>query len=131
MKQPNIKVYTRGQWLGHELKWAVLAMLRQNAREVERGEAPLPFLNAYRLQSLTGCNYGSLRTLLKKWSTGKNKVIDRKKWGGLYVYTITARGHVNFELLTNGYLSRRHGKWVQVNAKAVLRRLPVYQKYLA
>lgn len=114
---------TRGQWKCRELKWCVLATLRQLDRDVENGEAPLPFYNAYRLQALIGCNYGSLRTRLKHWSTGKNKVIHRGRWGGLYVYSITKRGHKNFEMLTEGYISKRGHGWVQVDWKPLLQRL--------
>jgi len=126
MDQPKEALWrhTRGQWKSRELKGATLAVLRQYEREVESGIALSPYLTAERIAILTGANLGSLRTLLKRWVRGGHiKRLKSKPYG----YAITPRGNVCFEILTNGYISRRHGRWVQVNMRAVIRRLPGFR----
>ncbi len=125
MDQRKNTLYTRGKWKRSELKYSVLAILRQYQREVELGAFP-HFLTAYRLQTCTGSNYGSLKTLLKKWcQTG---YIRREKYANLYGYSITQRGNQCFELLTNGYFSKRQpGKFIRVDPSVILR-LPAYKR---
>ncbi len=125
MIQSYIDVRTRGIWRSRELKYATLAVLRQHSREVEAGIAFPHFLTAKKIIELTGGNPTSIRTLLKKWCRGR--VIERQKYGKLFGYSITARGHTCFEMLTEGYLSRRRGRFIQIDARAVLRRLPAYR----
>ena len=128
-------VCTRGQFAAGELKWAILAILRQHQREVERGPCPT-YLTARDLSRLTGGNYFSLQVLLLRWC--HSRIVRREVTGlktknrkRVFGYSITLRGQTNFEILTNGYLRQQPGKrsrWVQVDAQAVLQRLPAYQK---
>jgi len=124
LNQSYFRLTSRGLWRSRELKFATLAILRVYQRQVEAGIAFPHFLTAKKIIELTGGNPTSIRTLLKKWCRGR--VIERQKYGKLFGYSITVKGHTCFEALADGYFSRRRGKFIQVDAQAVLRRLPAY-----
>ena len=126
MEQPKEALWhhTRGLWKSGELKAITLGILRQCEREVDSGIAFMPYLTAERIALITGANLGSIRTLLKRWVRGGHiKRLKSKPYG----YAITPHGNRCFEILCNGYISRRHHRWVQVSIRAIIRRLPGYQ----
>lgn len=130
MKQSKITQSTRGEWKSGQLKWCVLALLRRQERFAEEGSYPL--ITAKGLALLTGASYHSLQTLLLKWCRARVIRRDetgfcRKYHGPVFGYSITARGHKNFIMLTEGYISRRHHRWVQIDATAMLHRLQAIQ----
>ena len=120
MNKANKVVSTRGEWKNRELVIAVLAVLR--AAEWQG----LPGLTAQRIFEHTGCNRSSLYCHLLKWV--RYEYITRRRVGRLYDYSIAAKGNSYFEAITQGFLSRRKGKWIQLDTLALLRRLPVYYR---
>ena len=113
-------VSTRGQWKNRELVMAVLAVLRAAENQGISG------LTAQDIFKNTGCNRSSLYCHLGKWV--RYDYITRRQINGLYHYFIAPKGNGYFEAITQGFLSRRKRKWIQLDTRALLRSLPAYQR---
>ena len=117
--------HTRGEWRHNELKVAVLLVLKAAQAQ------GVPGLTLRRIYELIGVNYGSLHTLLPKWtewgllSRGQRKC--RPDVGPIYLYKITPAREDRFETFTEGYISKRKRKWVQVDTLAIIKRRPCYK----
>jgi len=120
MKGVKNVISTRGQWKYRELVMAVLAVLRAAEYQGISG------LTAQNILDSTGCNRSSLYCHLLKWV--RYSYITREKIGDLYHYYIAPRGNSYFEAITQGFLSRRKGKWIQLDTRALIRRLPAYRQ---
>ena len=121
----TLRRHTRGEWTSRQLKAAVLAVLLCCKREVLLGVRIIPFLSAVQITAETGGNHGSVKTLLKKWSTwtpGRPRCIVRINCKP-FAYRITDRGEANFYLLINGYWNRR-GRFIKVDKRELYRRCP-------
>ncbi|MFC2062665.1 hypothetical protein ACFLS8_01770 [Chloroflexota bacterium] len=120
MKETKNIISTRGQWKNRELVMAVLAVLRA------AGYQGISKLTAQEILENTGCNRSSLYCHLLKWA--RYGYLTRERIGALYHYSIAPRGNSYFEAITEGFLSRRKRQWIQLDTRALIRKLPAYQR---